>query len=139
MVTAPHFFQYKFLSKFNPYVFFFITLGQKLDRVVWFQIFVYLFYVHEWDVLRMYVLCTLPMYHLSTHDRNLYTFAQSTQCLYICSYFMSPMIFLYMCMCQIFARIQWKIDTYYQIDSIFVYLCKCDCYDPITFFSVWEK
>lgn len=26
----------------------------------------------------MYVLCTLPMYHLSTHDRNLYTFAQST-------------------------------------------------------------
>lgn len=48
----------------------------------------------------MYVLCTLHMYHLSTHDRNLYTFAQSTQCLYICSYFMSHMIFLYMCMCQ---------------------------------------
>lgn len=56
----------------------------------------------------MYVLCTLPMYHLSTHDRNLYTFAQSTQCLYIRSYFMSRMIFKkkYMCMCRIFARKQ---------------------------------
>lgn len=43
----------------------------------------------------MYVLCTLPMYHLSTHDRNLYTFAQSTQCLYIRSYFMSRMIFFF--------------------------------------------
>lgn len=37
----------------------------------------------------MYVLCTLPMYHLSTRDSNLYTFAQSTQCLYICSYFVT--------------------------------------------------
>lgn len=41
----------------------------------------------------MYVLCTSPMYHLSTHDHNLYTFAQSARCLYICSYFMSHMIF----------------------------------------------
>lgn len=48
----------------------------------------------------MYVFCTLPMYHYQ-HDHNLYTFAQSTQCLYICSYFMPHMIFLYMCMCQI--------------------------------------
>lgn len=83
----------------------------------------------------MYVLCTLPMYHLSTHDRNLYTFAQSTQCLYIRSYFMSRMIFfLYMCMCRIFARKQWKIDTYYQIGSMCVYLSKCECYDFITLF-----
>lgn len=29
-------------------------------------------------ILCLYVLCTLPMYHLSTHDHNLYTFAQST-------------------------------------------------------------
>lgn len=49
----------------------------------------------------MYVLCTLPMYHLSTHDRNLYTFAQSTQCLYICKLFYVTYDFLYMCMCQI--------------------------------------
>lgn len=82
---------------------FFITLGQKLDGVVWLKTFVYSFYVHN-EMYYVYVLCTLPMYHLSTHDRNLYTFAQSTQCLYIRSYFMSRMIFfffLYMCMCQI--------------------------------------
>lgn len=30
----------------------------------------------------MYVLCTSLEYHLSTQDHNLYTFAQSTQCLY---------------------------------------------------------
>lgn len=52
----------------------------------------------------MYVLCTLPMYHLSPHDRNLYTFAQSTQCLYICSYFMSHMIFFYTCACVRFCQ-----------------------------------
>lgn len=50
---------------------------------------------------KMNVLCTLPMSHLSTCDHNLYTFAQSTQCLYINSYFMSHLIFfLYMCICQ---------------------------------------
>lgn len=52
----------------------------------------------------MYVLCTLPMYHLSPHDRNLYTFAQSTQCLYICSYFMSHMIFFILVHVSDFAR-----------------------------------
>lgn len=40
----------------------------------------------------MYVLCTSPMYPLSTHNHNLYTFAQSTRCLYIHSYFMSRMV-----------------------------------------------
>lgn len=48
--------------------------------------------------------------------------------------------FLYMCMCQIFARKQWKMNTYYEIDSMSVSLRKCECYDFITpFFSVWEK
>lgn len=42
--------------------------------------------------------------------------------------------FLYMCMCRIFARKQWKIDTYYQIGSMCVYLSKCECYDFITLF-----
>lgn len=47
--------------------------------------------------------------------------------------------FLYMCMCQIFARKQWKMNTYYEIDSMSVSLRKCECYDFITpFFSVRE-
>lgn len=43
----------------------------------------------------MYVLCTSLMYHLSTQDHNLYTFAQSTLCLYICSYFLSHDFFIH--------------------------------------------
>lgn len=59
----------------------------------------------SWMRCIMYVLCTLPMYHLSTHDRNLYTFAQSTQCLYICSYFVTYDFFiLNTCACVRFCQ-----------------------------------
>lgn len=85
------YFNVKFSSKANQYVFC-VTLGQKLS--VW--IFVHWFYILN----KMNVLCTLAMFHLSTCDHNLYTFAQSTQCLYINSYFMSHLIFLYMFICQ---------------------------------------
>lgn len=58
----------------------------------------------------MYVLCTSPMYPLSTHNHNLYTFAQSTRCLYIHSYFMSRMVvvgfFFYTCACVRFLLCQ---------------------------------
>lgn len=76
----------------------------------------------------MYVLCTSPMYPLSTHNHNLYTFAQSTRCLYIHSYFMSRMVvvgffFLYMCMCQIsfVPANNETIDMYHQTDWMCVF------------------
>lgn len=92
--------------------------------------------IHYMFIMRciMYVLCTLPMYHLSTRDHNLYTFAQSTQCLYIRSYFMSRMILFIHVHVSDFARKQWKMDMYYQIDSICVCLSKCEYYDFITLF-----
>lgn len=131
-------FRHKFSSKFNPYVFL-ITLGQKIRQTCLISNLC-VFVLCSWMRCIMYVLCTLPMYHLSTHDRNLYTFAQSTQCLYICSYFMSHMIFFIHVHVSDFARKQWKRDTYYQIDSMCVCLSKCECYDFITlFFPVWEK
>lgn len=89
-------------SKSNQFVFF-ITLGKKNERIFLFEKSLC---IHVMFVMRciMYVLCTLPMYHLSTPDHNLYTFAQSTQCLYIRSCFMSRMIFFYTCACVRFCQ-----------------------------------
>lgn len=86
----------------------------------------------------MYVMCTLPMYHLSTHDRNLYTFAQSTQVFVHMQLFCHVwFFFLYMCMCQILSEKQWKRDTYYQIDLMCVYVRALYDFIPL-FFSMRE-
>lgn len=78
------------------------------------------------------------------HVIIIYTFAQSTQCLYINSYFMSHLIFfLYMCIqyarCyQMLQDNMKEIETYYPNDSMCVYVS--ECYDFITpFFFQCER
>lgn len=80
----------------------------------------------------MNVLCTLPLFHLPTCDHNLYTFAQSTRCLYINSYFMSHLIFFIHVhtVCQMLQDNVKEIETYYPNDSMCVYVS--ECYDFIT-------
>lgn len=72
----------------------FITLGKKKTIETIFLFGKKYLCIHVMFKMRcvMYVLCTSPMYPLSTHNHNLYTFAQSTRCLYIHSYFMSRMV-----------------------------------------------
>lgn len=131
-------FRHKFSSKFNPYVFL-ITLGQKIRQTCLISNLC-VFVLCSWMRCIMYVLCTLPMYHLSTHDRNLYTFAQSTQCLYICSYFMSHMIFLYMCMCQILLENNEKETRIIKlIQCVSVWVSVSVMILLLFFFPVWEK
>lgn len=108
----------------------FITLGKKKTIETIFLFGKKYLCIHVMFKMRcvMYVLCTSPMYPLSTHNHNLYTFAQSTRCLYIHSYFMSRMVvvfFLYMCMCQIsFARKQWNN---WHVSSNWLDVCFSEC------------
>lgn len=88
-----------------------------------------LFFLCSSIICIMYVLCTSLEYHLSTQDHSLYTFAQSTQCLYIYSYFES--LFLYMCMCQIWQktmkrdkRKKGKQNCLFEMSFFLLSLCK---------------
>lgn len=110
-----------------------ITLGEKKKNKHWENLLFekkkkFCMSCSKWDVFCMFS-CTSPMYLLSTRNHNLYTFAQSAQCLYIHSYFISHMIFfLYMCMCQIFFVRENNeiIDMYDQTNWIvFFWVCGC--------------
>lgn len=86
----------------------------------------------------MNVLCTLPLFHLPTCDHNLYTFAQSTQCLYINSYFVTFDFFIHVhTVCQMLQENMKEIETYYPNDSMCVYVS--ECYDFITPFFQCER
>lgn len=126
----------KCFSKSNPYVFL-ITLGQKLEESCSISNLC-VSALCSWMRCIMYVLCTLPMYHLSTLNRNLYTFARSTQ-VFVHMQLFCHIWFFYTCACVRICQKTMKRDTYYQTDSMCVFLSMCECYDFITLFLQNER
>lgn len=132
MVTTPDIFMINVLAN-STSMCSFLTLGQ--NQTDFFDLTFLCIILCSWLRCIIYVLCTLPMYHLSIHTHNLYTFAQSTQCLYICSYFMSHMIFLYMCMCQMLPENNEKLTCIMMIQCVSILVC----YDFINLFFQFER
>lgn len=112
---------------------------KKLDRVVWFQIFVYFLYVHEWDVLCMFC----AHYPCIIYQHMIVICTHLHKALSVCTYavILCHIWFFYTCACVRFCQKTMKSDTYYyQIDSMCVCLSKCECYDFITlFFFQYER